>query len=105
MNDRDQRERLVKALLAGSLIGVAELGLVRYVLLPRLARALTPNQVQWLRGAFVTHTMWFLLAIVALAAVLGLPVLIVALRTTRLDPWRYTSTRTGESNGRWFPSR
>jgi hypothetical protein len=105
MNDRDQRDRLVKALLAAALIGVAELGLVRYVLLPRLVQGLTPNQLQWLRGVFVTHTAWFMLAILALAAVLGLPVLIVALRTARLGPWRYGSAGTGESDKRRSQSR
>ena len=87
--DRDQRDRLVKALLAATMTGVAELGLLHYVLLPRVAQDLTPNQLQWMRGAFATHTAWFLLAIVALAAVLSLPVLIVALRMARLGPWRF----------------
>jgi hypothetical protein len=88
MNDRDQIDRLVRALLAAALTGAAELGLVRYVLLPRLARGLTPNQVRWLRETFVTHSAWLVLAMVALAAILALPVLIVALRTARLGPWR-----------------
>jgi hypothetical protein len=87
MNDRDRR-RLVKALTAAALAGAAEIGVVRYVLLPRLVGALTPNQLQWLRSAFFTHTAWSLLAMVALAATLGLPVLIVALRTAHLGPWR-----------------
>jgi hypothetical protein len=83
MNNPDQPGRLVKALLAAAVTGVAELGVVRYVLLPRLAHALTRDQVQWLRDAFATHTVWFLLSIFALTAVLGLPVLFVALWTAR----------------------
>ncbi len=95
MNDRDKRERLVKALLAAALTGMVELGLVQYVLLPGLARGLTTNQVQWLRETIAGHTTGFLLAIVALTAVLALPVLLVALRIARLGPWGNSSAGSG----------
>jgi len=90
MNNRD-RWRFLKALIASAVTGVAEIGVLRYVLLPRIERALAANQIHWLRVAFVTHTAWFLLATLALAAAMGLPVLIVAMRTAHLGPWRDSS--------------
>ncbi len=70
---------IVKALLAAAVTGAAMLLLVQNVLLPKLARDVTPAQRIWLRDAFMTHTGWVLFAIVALAAILSLPVLLVAL--------------------------
>ena len=81
MRDRDELQRVVKALLAAALTGAGILGLVRYLLLPALARELTTNQVMWLREAFRMHPVWFLLAIFVLCAILGIPVLLVALWT------------------------
>lgn len=71
-----------------ALMGAAILGLTRYVALPAVAQKLTPSQLMWLREAFQMHTAWFLLAILVLAATLGLPVLIVTLWAWRLGPWR-----------------
>ena len=96
MDDQPQLSLKVKALLAAMVTGLVELGLVRYVVLPRLGQGLSPNQVQWLREAFVTHPIWVLLAILALAAALSVPVLLVALRVSRLGPWRDRSTRASQ---------
>jgi hypothetical protein len=96
MDDRPQVSLKVKALLAATVTGLVELALVRYVVLPMLAEGLSPNQVQWLREAFVTHPIWALLAILALAIGLSVPVLLVALRVSRLGPWRGGSTRTSQ---------
>ncbi len=79
MRDPGQVKRIVKALLAAAVTGAAMLALVQYALLPKLARDVTPAQRVWLRDAFMTHTGWFLVAILALAAILSLPVLLVAL--------------------------
>ena len=94
MDDRPQLGLKVKALLAATVTGLIELGLVRYVVLPRLAQSLSSKQVPWLREAFVMHPVWVLLAFLALAAGLSLPVLIVALWMSRLGPWRNGSTST-----------
>ena len=37
------------------LVAASEIALVRYVLLPSVARALSPEQRNWLREAFSTH--------------------------------------------------
>ena len=79
MRDLDRLNRKVKALLAAAVTGVAILVLVRYVMLPGVAREMTPAQRMWLRDAFMSNTVWLLFAIVALAAILSLPVLLVAL--------------------------
>ena len=83
MRNVDRVNRKVKALLAAAVTGVAMLALVQYVMLPKLALDVNPAQRIWLRDAFVTHTGWLLLAIVALAAILSLPVLLVALWMAR----------------------
>ncbi|MBZ5590705.1 MAG: hypothetical protein LAP39_00600 [Acidobacteriia bacterium] len=88
MTNRDQRQRLIKALFAAAVAGACIRGLLHYLLLPALARGLTTAQLKWLRTAFETHPGLFLLAILVLAAALGLPVLLVALRTAHLGPWR-----------------
>ena len=83
MRNVDRVNRKVKALLAAAVTGVAMLALVQYVMLPKLARDVNRAQRIWLRDAFMTHTSWLLLAIVALAAILSLPVLLVALWMAR----------------------
>ena len=88
MVDLAQRRRLIKALVAAVVAGACILGLLHYLLLPAMARGLTTAQLKWLRTAFETHPGLFLFAILVLAAALSLPVLIVALRTTHLGPWR-----------------
>jgi hypothetical protein len=85
---QDRQPRLVRALVLAALAGSAILGLVRWVIFPALARNLTPPQIQWLRTAFQAHPVWFLLAILALAGLLALPVLLVALWGMRAGPWR-----------------
>ena len=80
MTDSQNRLALrVKALSLGFLAGFAMLAAVRYVLFPAIGRSLTPSQIQWLRWVFHAHPVWFLLGIAARAAVLALPVLLVAL--------------------------
>jgi|SRR5690348_17161124 hypothetical protein len=85
---QDQQPRLVRALLLAGVAGSAILGFVRYVCLPALARSMTRAQFQWLRVAFHAHPAWFMLAILALAGLLALPVLLVALWAMRAGPWR-----------------
>ena len=69
-------------------MGASEIALMQYVLLPGLGQRLTPEQVQWMRAAFGNHPVWLLPAILAVAAVLTLPVLLVTLRIEHLGPWR-----------------
>jgi cytochrome bd-type quinol oxidase subunit 2 len=77
--DRDQQQALAKALLASALVGTGIFAVVQYALFPFLARELTAGQLAWLRAAFLMHTAWFLFAVLLIAAVLGLPVLLVCL--------------------------
>ena len=88
---RPQLRRILKVWLTAASMGAVILGLTQYVLLPAVAQRLTPSQLMWLREAFQAHTAWFLLAILVLAAILGLPLLIVALWAARLGPWRENS--------------
>jgi sugar phosphate permease len=88
MDDGDQRQRLLKAVLLAGLVGAAIISLMRWVVFPALVRGLTHAQVAWLRQALDTHTVWVLLAILAIGALLGVPVLLVALWAARLGPWR-----------------
>jgi hypothetical protein len=83
MRDLGQLNRKGKALLAAAVTGAAMLLLVHYAILPKLAQDVTPAQRIWLRDAFMTHTVRFLLTIVALVAILSLPVLLVALWMVR----------------------
>ena len=83
MRNLDRLIWKLKALLAAAVTGAAMLVLVQYVVLPKLARNVTPAQRIWLRDAFMTHTGWFLFANVVLVAILSLPVLLVALWMVR----------------------
>jgi len=70
---------MVKMVLAAAITGGTLIVLVRFLLLPALLRGLTRPQIDWLRLAFAQHLGWVLAAIVAIAALLGAPVLLVAL--------------------------
>ena len=65
--------------LAAAITGGTLIVLVRFLLLPALVRGLTRPQIDWLRQAFAQHLGWVLAAIVMIAALLGVPVLLVAL--------------------------
>jgi hypothetical protein len=88
MDSREQRQALIRALPVAALTGALLFGVVRYVLMPMVAQGLTLDQLRWLSQAFETHTALVLFAILALAGILALPVMLVALRTARLGPWR-----------------
>ena len=75
--------RVAKAYLVTVLVAASEIALVRYVLLPMVARSLTPEQRNWLHEAFSTHLALVLLAIVVFVMLLGVPVLLVGLRMLR----------------------
>ena len=79
MRKVDRLNLKVKALLAAAVTGAGMLVLLQYLALPRLEREVSPAQRIWLRYVFMTHTGWFLVAIVALTAIVALPVLFVAL--------------------------
>ncbi len=71
---RTQR-RLLRAVVASAATGGAIYLLVMHVALPALVVRLTPVQIAWLRQAFVQYPVAVLGGIIAVAAVLGLPVL------------------------------
>ncbi|MGC2183500.1 MAG: hypothetical protein WA637_09490 [Terriglobales bacterium] len=75
------------------LVGAIIIGLVHYLVLPALAQRLTANQVAWLRETFKTHTLWVLFTILGVSALLGLPVLLVALWAAGIGPWREKENR------------
>jgi hypothetical protein len=64
------------------------MSLVLYVLFPAATERLTAPQIAWLREMFNAHTSLMLLALLVAAALLGLPVFLVALWAARLGPWR-----------------
>src|ERR1051325_8332956 len=81
------RRRLQTIVLAG-LTAAAIMSLVLYVVLPAATQRLTAPQIAWLREVFNAHTSLLLLALLVAAALLGLPVFLVALWGARLRPWR-----------------
>lgn len=83
---RDNARR--HAIVLGGLTGAAIMSLVLYVILPAATQRLTAPQIAWLREMFNAHTSLMLLALVVAAALLGLPVFLVALWAARLGPWR-----------------
>jgi hypothetical protein len=83
----------VKASLLAGLVGAIIIGLLHYMVLPALARRLTTSQVIWLRETFKAHTGWVLFTILGVTALLGLPVLLVALWAARIGPWREKGKR------------
>jgi hypothetical protein len=85
---RGDPRRLVKAVLLAGLTGAAIMSLVLYVILPAAAQRLTAPQIAWLREMFNAHTGLALFAILLAAALLGLPIFLVALWAARLGPWR-----------------
>jgi len=85
---RGDPRRLVNAVVLAGLTGATIMSLVLYVVLPAAAQRLTAPQIAWLREMFNAHTSLSLLAILLAAALLGLPVFLVALWAARLGPWR-----------------
>lgn len=67
--------RLMRAMTASALTGVAIYLLVMRVALPALQAQVTPRQVEWLRQAFAQHPGVVLGTVAAVAALLGLPML------------------------------
>jgi hypothetical protein len=85
---RDDPRRLVKTVVLAGLTGAALMSLVLYVILPAATQRLTAPQIAWLREMFNAHTSLLLLTLLVAAALLGLPVFLVALWAARLGPWR-----------------
>ena len=69
------QHRLLRAILASAATGCAIYLLVLHLALPELQARLTPAQIEWLRQAFLQHPAVVLGTVVAIAALLGLPVL------------------------------
>lgn len=85
---RDNPRRLITTIVLAGLTGAAMMSLVLYVILPAATQRLTPPQIAWLREMFNAHTGLMLLALLVAAALLGLPVFLIALWAARLGPWR-----------------
>lgn len=85
---RGDARRLVNVVVLAGLTGAAIMSLVLYAILPAIAQRLTAPQIAWLREMFNAHTSLSLFAILLAAALLGLPVFLVALWAARLGPWR-----------------
>jgi hypothetical protein len=85
---RDDARRLVKTVVLAALTGAAIMSLVLYMILPAATQRLTAPQIAWLREMFNAHTSLLLLALLVAAALLGLPMFLVALWAARLGPWR-----------------
>ena len=86
MREANRLKEKVKAVLVTAVSGTAMLALVHYGLLPRLGRYVSPAQRSWLRSAFLMHPFGVLLSIVALSAILSLPLLLVSLWIVRRRP-------------------
>jgi hypothetical protein len=69
--------RLVGGLAAAFITGAAIYGLVTALLLPELSARLSAGHIGWLRHAFAAHPAAVLFALLAISAVLALPVLLV----------------------------
>ncbi len=72
----ETQSRLLRAFLASTATVCAIYLMVTYWALPELEARLTPEQVEWLRQAFVRHPVAVLGTLVAIAAILALPVLL-----------------------------
>ena len=71
------RRKLLRAIVASAAAGAVIYLLVMQWALPAVQRQVTHAQVEWLRDAMKDHLVAVLFAIVAIAAMLGLPVLMV----------------------------
>jgi NADH:ubiquinone oxidoreductase subunit 4 (subunit M) len=79
---------MVKVVALTGLTGAAIMSLFLYVILPIVAHRLTTPQIAWLREIFNAHPSILSLTLLVAAALLGLPVFLVALWAARLGPWR-----------------
>jgi sterol desaturase/sphingolipid hydroxylase (fatty acid hydroxylase superfamily) len=71
------RRKLVRAIVASAAAGAVIYLLVMQWALPAVQTGITHAQVEWLRDAMKDHLVAVLFAIVAITALLGLPVLMV----------------------------
>jgi hypothetical protein len=71
------RGKLLRAIVASAAAGAVIYLLVMQWALPAVQTRVTHEQVEWLRDAMTDHLVAVLFAIVAIAALLGLPVLMV----------------------------
>ena len=71
------RRKLLRAVVASAAAGAVIYLLVMQWALPAVQTGVTHEQVEWLRDAMKDHLVAVLFAIVAIAALLGLPVLMV----------------------------
>ncbi|HEY3157732.1 MAG TPA: hypothetical protein VGJ78_02130 [Vicinamibacterales bacterium] len=65
--------RTIRAFVASVATGLVVYVLVVRVALPAVARSLSPEQIEWLRRAFLTHPWLVMSAILVIAMVLALP--------------------------------
>ena len=76
MNNQRVDARMIQAFLASAATGIVVYLIAIRGALPLLTRRLTPEQIDWLRGAFNAHP-WIVLGGTAIvAAILALPVLV-----------------------------
>jgi NADH:ubiquinone oxidoreductase subunit 2 (subunit N) len=90
MNNQRVDARMIHAFLACAATGIVVYLIAIRGALPLLTRRLTPEQIDWLRGAFNAHPWAALCGIAMVAAILALPVL-VAFRIAygpMKDHWR-----------------
>jgi hypothetical protein len=76
MNNQRVDARMIHAFLASVATGIVVYLIVIRGALPLLTRRLTPEQIDWLRGAFNAHPWVVLGSITIIAALLALPVLV-----------------------------
>ena len=76
MNNQRVDARMIQAFLASAATGIVVYQIVIRGALPLLTRRLTPEQIDWLRGAFNAHPWVVLGSITMIAAILALPVLV-----------------------------
>jgi len=76
MNNQRVDARMIHAFLASAATGIVVYLIAIRGALPLLTRRLTPEQIDWLRGAFNAHPWVVLGSITIIAALLALPVLV-----------------------------
>ena len=76
MNNQRVDARMIHAFLASAATGIVVYLIAIRGALPLLTRRLTPEQIDWLRGAFDAHPWVVLGSITIIAALLALPVLV-----------------------------
>jgi hypothetical protein len=79
----EERRLRLRVLLAAGISGGVTIALLRYVLMPAVERNLTDAQLEWLASTFQSHPYLTMVGIVAVSALLGLPMLLIVLRIVK----------------------